>query len=92
MKALGVILLVLAGMGALLAIGVVEETPAPGIATYVGAFAIPALLGWWGWIAFNWKSGDKPNPDTHVRCPECRELVLREASLCKHCGTRLRPQ
>ena len=29
---------------------------------------------------------------THVRCPDCRELVLKEASKCKHCGTRLVPQ
>lgn len=34
----------------------------------------------------------EPTPDTHVRCPECRELVLRDASKCKHCGCRLIPQ
>lgn len=31
-------------------------------------------------------------PDTHVRCPECRELVLRDARRCKHCGIALVPQ
>lgn len=31
-------------------------------------------------------------PDTHVRCPECRELVRRDARKCKHCGTTLVPQ
>ncbi len=29
---------------------------------------------------------------THVRCPDCRELVLREARKCKHCGSALVPQ
>lgn len=29
---------------------------------------------------------------THVRCPDCRELVFKDASKCKHCGTRLVPQ
>lgn len=26
---------------------------------------------------------------THVRCPECRELVLKDARRCKHCGVSL---
>lgn len=29
---------------------------------------------------------------THVQCPECRELVLRDARKCKHCGSALVPQ
>ena len=33
-----------------------------------------------------------PTPDTHVKCPDCAELVLREARVCRHCGCRLRPQ
>lgn len=33
-----------------------------------------------------------PTPDTHVRCPDCRELVLKEARVCKHCGCKLMPQ
>jgi phosphotransferase system glucose/maltose/N-acetylglucosamine-specific IIC component len=35
---------------------------------------------------------DKPTPQTHVRCPECRELVLRDARKCKHCFCALVPQ
>lgn len=31
-------------------------------------------------------------PDTHVRCPDCRELVRKDARKCKHCGTALIPQ
>jgi hypothetical protein len=33
-----------------------------------------------------------PSPDTHVRCPDCRELVLKDARVCKHCGCRLVPE
>lgn len=32
-----------------------------------------------------------PNPETHVKCPDCRELVLRDARVCKHCGAQLVP-
>lgn len=32
-----------------------------------------------------------PSPDTHVRCPDCRELVYKDARKCKHCGTGLVP-
>ena len=33
-----------------------------------------------------------PTPETHVRCLECKELVLREARKCKHCACSLVPQ
>ena len=33
-----------------------------------------------------------PTPDTHVKCPDCRELILKDARKCKHCGTSLVPQ
>jgi len=33
-----------------------------------------------------------PRPATHVKCPDCREFVLKEAAVCKHCGCRLVPQ
>jgi len=33
-----------------------------------------------------------PTTATHVRCPDCRELVLKDARKCKHCGTQLVPQ
>lgn len=35
---------------------------------------------------------DVPSPDTHVRCPDCRELVRADAVKCKHCGAKLVPQ
>lgn len=38
------------------------------------------------------KQAAGPTPDTHVKCPDCAELVLKEARVCKHCGCRLVPQ
>lgn len=67
-------------------------------------FLLNLLLGWTllGWVAaLVWSATAKthvlegsevPTPDTHVRCPDCKELVRRDASKCKHCGTRLVPQ
>ena len=31
-------------------------------------------------------------PRTHVRCPDCRELVRADARKCKHCGVELIPR
>lgn len=33
-----------------------------------------------------------PTPETHVRCPDCRDLVRRESRECRHCGCKLVPQ
>lgn len=33
-----------------------------------------------------------PTPLTHVKCPDCAELVRKEAVKCKHCGCVLMPQ
>jgi len=33
-----------------------------------------------------------PSPNTHVRCPDCKELVLKDAHICKHCHCKLIPQ
>ena len=63
--------------------------------------AINILFGWtlivWV-VAAAWSMGsardDPPEmtSTTHVKCPDCAELVLREAKVCKHCGCRLVPQ
>lgn len=37
-------------------------------------------------------SGEVITPETHVRCPDCRELVRADAKKCKHCGSALVPQ
>jgi hypothetical protein len=35
---------------------------------------------------------DPPDPQTHVKCPECREFILKDARKCKHCGSVISPQ
>ena len=34
---------------------------------------------------------DRITPETHVRCPDCKELVRHDAIRCKHCGVGLTP-
>lgn len=34
---------------------------------------------------------ERATPETHVRCPDCRELVRMDARKCKHCGSALVP-
>ncbi len=48
MKIAGYILLVLSGGAMVLALSVIQKTVDASIGTYVGAFAIPALMAWWG--------------------------------------------
>lgn len=33
-----------------------------------------------------------PSPETHVKCPDCRELVFKDAKKYRYCGTPLVPQ
>lgn len=35
--------------------------------------------------------GEIATEKTHVRCPDCRELVRNDARKCKHCGVALTP-
>ena len=37
-------------------------------------------------------NGETVSPETHVRCPDCRELVRFDARKCRHCGAALQPQ
>jgi hypothetical protein len=37
------------------------------------------------------RAAPRPNPWTHVRCPDCRELIRKDAAVCSHCGCRLVP-
>jgi hypothetical protein len=30
-----------------------------------------------------------PDPYTHMKCPDCAELIKIEAKVCKHCGCRI---
>lgn len=54
------------------------------------------LLGWF--VALAWSAGSAkdapsaPSSATHVRCPDCAELIRKEARVCRHCGCKLLPQ
>ena len=53
-----------------------------------GFFALIALL-----VLPSLKAAARePTPETHLQCPDCAELVRKEASVCKHCGCKLIPQ
>lgn len=62
--------------------------------------ALNLFLGWTllGWlVALIWSytgntADPEPTASTHVKCPDCAELVKREARVCKHCGCKLIPQ
>lgn len=32
---------------------------------------------------------ERPNPSTHIKCPDCKELILKDARVCRHCGCKL---
>lgn len=42
-------------------------------------------------IAGRTTASGAPTPETHVLCPDCKELVRKEARVCKHCGCSLVP-
>lgn len=54
----------------------------------IAAAAMPSLKPTVAALA----AGPAPTPETHVKCPDCRELVLKDARKCKHCGCTLTPE
>ena len=96
MKTLAIALFLLAGGAGILGIGNMQKAIDPGIAEYFGTFIVPVLLAWWGKIALDKANvaaakNPVPTPNTHIRCPDCRELVLKDARVCKHCQAKLVP-
>lgn len=72
-----------------------------GIGWFLCALLLSPLLAWIALLAigpsappaaYGVANAEVPSPETHVRCPDCRELVRRDARKCKHCGTALVPQ
>lgn len=57
-------------------------------------FAVLALvLPKVGSAAFGRDAAGMPiSPDTHIKCPDCRGYVPKEARKCQHCQTALIPQ
>ena len=61
---------------------------------FLAVLISPLLAGIFCAIAADLKNKKptEPNHKTHVKCPDCRELVLIDAKKCKHCGCALVPQ
>jgi hypothetical protein len=55
---------------------------------FLGIFALIAVAA----MPSVGKKTGSPSPSTHVKCPDCREFVFKDASRCKHCGIKLVPQ
>lgn len=67
-------------------------------------FIVNLLLGWsvigWIWALIWANTGNtaqktvtgEPTYETHVKCPDCAEIIKKEAKVCKHCGCKLVPQ
>lgn len=95
-----------AGVFAVIAIGIIYLIPAfnayskkhrqRGLILVINLLFGWTILGWL--VCLGWSFGSAkddpagPTPETHVKCPDCRELVLRDARKCKHCGCKLIPQ
>lgn len=74
-----------------------------GVGWFLLALLFSPLLAWLALLALGPITSEAapviPGPGdlariakTHVHCSECRELVLRDARKCKHCGSALVPQ
>lgn len=77
-------------------VGVVASSRGrPGFGYFILSLILSPLIGFILAVALpkvNAADPDKPTPNTHVRCPDCRELVRHDAVICKHCRCKLVPQ
>lgn len=50
-----------------------------------------ATIGWVIGSALIRHSTITPTPDTHVRCPDCQKLIMKNSHMCEYCGCKLIP-
>lgn len=92
--------MILFWLGGAIIVGIIADSKGRfGIGYFVASlFVTPLLTGILVLALPNLKvlkaaaANGTPTPETHVKCPDCRELVMRDARKCKHCGTGLIPQ
>ena len=58
------------------------------LSLFLGFFALIILLV----LPSLARDKSAPSPDTHVKCPDCRQLVPMDARVCFHCRCKLIPQ
>lgn len=61
--------------------------------SYLSWFLMGVIFNIFGLIAilvFSSSNSEKPTPETHYRCPDCGELISKEARICKHCGCKIK--
>lgn len=63
-----------------------------GLSPLLGLILVLALPAQGDAVLARDESGQIITVKTHVRCPDCRELVRADARKCKHCGIALIPQ
>jgi hypothetical protein len=51
-----------------------------------------AIVSWTIGSTFIHRSTVTPTPETHVRCPDCKRLVVKSSRACEYCGCKLVPQ
>ena len=63
-----------------------------GIGFFLLSLIISPLLGILFAMVAKAKNTNEPTLETHIKCPDCKEFVLKEARKCKHCRCTLIPQ
>lgn len=63
-----------------------------GVGVFFLSLLLSPLIGIIVALVLQRHDANAPTTETHVKCPDCAELVKREARVCKHCGCKLMPQ
>lgn len=61
-----------------------------GLAFFLLSLILTPLIGLtYALVAKDLTKESAPTKKTHLKCPDCAELILKEAKVCKHCHAKL---
>lgn len=60
----------------------------PPVSQLLGLMVAGALLVVGVLLRLSTQAPARPTAETHIHCPDCREPIMREARVCKHCGCK----